>query len=574
MSGTIIDAKSRFYGDRPNADATGERAEQRRQSRMADLARLRTTLRDPKRIEFSDRRIIVRKFGRLIERRYPEEKKAWASRLISAAFGDQAESILKKRARYIRFEGEDISDGDQLFATRRDVLRLSDAWAGLSHDNNPTEEQKAQVLASVCEGTSFFEPARPRLSRGKDSLEEFRLRMEEMIDRVARETDITSYLDQIRHYDIETLPRSKSDISEEEIFALNEQCFPLSSFKHGEGEIRAYKDYSRLRLSGYNFRAEEPPALLPRVRLARVYWPRTVLCLDAGAPAVDVRMAYRSAELDGEERRLREKALRDGGHNSMDVAWDDFIDPLSGEALPGASWRVFWQARSIDLHLTAHSEPEALALGISALEPHWPCAPKDLLEPQDDTVKGAEIDNCVISDEEGDLFAWFPDGDKMLVCRGFSEEQLVPGTEEDPLGPTYETIRYEPAECEIYEGLVDLHFGPLSAGPAWELMTLPMQDWQSVFMANRSWRIPPEVQPALRPLFTAPAGWTPAPDDTLASAILRSLAYGEGSERLDAKLMAAVNHRVACLDEMRMRSELAFEDGLTRSGYGRSGEAP
>ncbi|MFG6501562.1 hypothetical protein [Sulfitobacter sp. 1A15106] len=35
--------------------------------------------------------------------------------------------------RYIRFDGEVISDQDQFFAMRREVLRLSDAWAELHH---------------------------------------------------------------------------------------------------------------------------------------------------------------------------------------------------------------------------------------------------------------------------------------------------------------------------------------------------------------------------------------------------------------------------------------------------------
>lgn len=63
------------------------------------------------------------------ERRYPEERKAWPAKLLQHAFGSgKAESALKKRMRYIRFDGEVISDQDQLFATRREVLRLSDAW--------------------------------------------------------------------------------------------------------------------------------------------------------------------------------------------------------------------------------------------------------------------------------------------------------------------------------------------------------------------------------------------------------------------------------------------------------------
>ncbi len=60
----------------------------------------------------------------------------------------------------------------------------------------------------------------------------------------------------------------------------------------------------------------------------------------------------------------------------------------------------------------------------------------------------------------------------------------------------------------------------------------------------------------------------PAPDDTLASAMLRSLAYAEGPERLDEKLIEAINQRVRCLDEMKRRLEHGFVEGLERHGYG------
>lgn len=569
MSWNVIDAKSKFpRHDAHNPVTIDERVVKRRDERKADLSHLQTVLQEKPRIPQQDRAVLARNLGRLIERRFPGEQKAWASKLISKAFGKQAESILKKRARYIRFEGEDLAEGDQLFADRRVVSRLSDAWATLIHGEAATDEQKAQVLAAACEGTSFFEPARPRLMRGKDALQDFRLRMSEMIDRIARETDIVGYFEEMRHHDVDMVPDNRADLSKEELFSLNERCFPLKAFKHGAGDsLRPYKDYSRLRLAGYDFHSEEPPGLLPRIRLARIYWPRTVLCLDANAPTAEVQAVYRGTEPGTQETQLRETALREAGFKSPRINWSDFIDPMTGQALAGASWRVFWQARSIDLHLTAQGEPEALALGISALEPHWTGAPKDLLHPQDDAVYGAEIDNCVYSNEEDDVFAWFPDGDRMLICRGFSEELPVPGTEEDRLGSTHTTVQHEPNECALYEELIQMHFGPMDASPAWELMTLPMQDWRAVFLTNRPWRNPPEVQPALRPLFDAPAGWTPAPDDTLASAVLRSLAYGEGPERLDLKLIASVNQRVQCLAEMRSQLERDYENGLEKSGY-------
>jgi hypothetical protein len=75
----------------------------------------------------------------------------------------------------------------------------------------------------------------------------------------------------------------------------------------------------------------------------------------------------------------------------------------------------------------------------------------------------------------------------------------------------------------------------------------------------------------LRPLFAAPLGWTPAPDGTLASAVLRSLAYGEGDERLDMKIKQSVNNRIACLRQMKNRLALAYNASLAKHGYGVDG---
>ena len=150
MSWNVIDAKSKFpRHDAHNPVAIEERVEKRRDERKADLLHLRAVLQETTRIPQHDRVVVVRNLGRLIERRFPGEQKAWASKLISKAFGKQAESILKKRSRYIRFEGEDPAEGDQLFADRRVVSRLSDAWATLIHGETATDEQKALVLATV-----------------------------------------------------------------------------------------------------------------------------------------------------------------------------------------------------------------------------------------------------------------------------------------------------------------------------------------------------------------------------------------------------------------------------------------
>ena len=105
----------------------------------------------------------------------------------------------------------------------------------------------------------------------------------------------------------------------------------------------------------------------------------------------------------------------------------------------------------------------------------------------------------------------------------------------------------------------------------WDLLTLPMSDWQEKHYDFPSRRHQDKKPPSLRSLFAAPLGWTPAPDGTLASAILRSLAYGEGDERLDMKVKQSVNDRIACLRQMKDRLALAYNTSLAKHGYGVEG---
>ena len=100
------------------------------------------------------------------------------------------------------------------------------------------------------------------------------------------------------------------------------------------------------------------------------------------------------------------------------------------------------------------------------------------------------------------------------------------------------------------------------------MLAHPMENWQKRDFNSGSRHRGGEMPPSLRPLFTAPNGWTPAPDGTLASAILRSLAYGEGDERLDMKLKQSVNARVACLRHMKDELARTYNASLAKHGYG------
>jgi len=622
----IFDARNRFLRKgreipRPEHE---QGAADRAQSQQLEAQGLRDEFKRAPKFNEQDRKTLVRNLGRLIERKFPDDFRRVAGEVLRTAFGEEGGlSAEKKRKRYIRFDGERMPDHQpgEYLANRMQFQQIINALADRFHGASISALQREQILLSVCDGTSFYGQTRPRLFKEMDLPDQFRERMQEMIDHIARDTDIVAYLDEVRHYNIETHPRGKSDCTEEVLNNLHQQCFPVEQFvhvPHGLNNGTSYAEYSRLHLRGYDIRAEAPSALYPRIRLARIYWPRQVLCLKLGVPALalhDIRNrplgapalaeALRNHDPDPsetkgaqerdaieswrrcKERELRDSALRSAGHDPATMDWKALENPLDREAVDGAEWRTFWQTSNVDLHLVAEDVPEALRLGLSIYDlddRDWTDAPKELLTPTDDAIPGSDI-QCTYTDEPEDYFAWFPASkwsrsgektDEMLVCRGFKRDHNV------ALPPDANGVVETESICDEFEDYTPellqqfrlaaksydkLIFPPTGKG-AWDLLTLPMADWQDQHFDLGSSHHRDEAPPSLRPLFTAPNGWTPAPDGTLASAILRSLAYGEGDERLDMKLKQSVNARVACLRHMKDELARTYNASLAKHGYG------
>jgi hypothetical protein len=278
------------------------------------------------------------------------------------------------------------------------------------------------------------------------------------------------------------------------------------------------------------------------------------------------------------ERELRDQALRSAGFDPSNMDWKALEDPLDRSAVNGAEWRTFWQTTNVDLHLIAEDVPEALRLGVSidnTVDGWWTDAQKDLVLPSDDDIQDKTLD-CIVMDESMNWIPWFPHGDQMLVCRGFFREYSVDLPPDEEGFVDTDSVREEfeedtPAQLQqirekakSYKNIVS----PLTGRGAWDLMALPMNDWQNRHYSLGTNRHQDDLMPSLRPLFSAPNGWTPAPDGTIASAILRSLAYGEGDERLDMKMKKAVNDRVACLRQMKDHLSQAYNASLAEHGYG------
>ena len=353
-----------------------------------------------------------------------------------------------------------------------------------------------------------------------------------------------------------------------------------------------------MKLGGFDLRAEAPSSLLPRLRLARVYWPRRVLCLHAHVPAESlydirtreldeaetrdaldyVRDEIDTAEPDGrryaisewksrKEYAIWQDALRVAGFDPDTMDWHDLEDPASGEARYGAQWRTYWDTLNLDLHLVAEGHPEALRFGLSfggGSSAHWTVAPKSLYLPSDDEKNHTGEYYPVYHASWGD-FRWFYDQGKAYVSRGLRHEYDLPANEEGEIDT--KTLRFGDEHPPIFGDLMTKPLWPLQSNEAWEMLTMRMHGWNDPLYSIGSTKKDDGGLPRLRPLFDAPSGWSPAPDGSLASAILRSLAYGDGGDRLDDKFIAGVNNLVRCFSDMKNGLSQGFDAALHQRGY-------
>lgn len=608
MTGNVIDANGRF-GNNRDARPKPENPEdirlqwaERNLRQKSEAAELRSKLTDCARLDPEDRKVLARNLGRAIERHKGCRPTQIAAELLRSVYGeDGGASREKKRKRYIRFDGEALTDhgpGEEYAAHGVDFLRLAEGLAALISRGGAVDVAKDQMLLSVCDGVSFYGPSRPQLLQDMSLFDRFRQLMAGMIDRTARASDVIAYFDEAQHYTIKTHPEGRDDVGSDVMETLHRQAWTVERFEYAPGKTASYDEYSRLRFGGFDIRAEGVSGLLPELRIARIYWPMQVLCLPASVPTAQLhsiktrdlsaeeieeawnefphrhlsREAYLSLAVEDWRARNEYKlwlgAIREAGFDPDQMDWEDFEDPLTGEALHGATWRVYWEALSVDMHLVADGKPDALHLGLSfagGAWAHWPHAPKSLLRPSDDDAPFVDRNFTLYRQSSSPFVPWHEDGERTYVARGFLHERDIPS--EDELGGETEVTEFGAENPDVFSELMAKPLWPLHAGQVWEILTMRMDDWkQSLPFGGAT--IKQDLRPRLRPLFDAPSGWSPAPDGSLASAIFRSLAYGKGAERLDEKLLAAANNLVRCFADMKDGLAGDFDRALEEHGYG------
>lgn len=606
MTNRIIDAQDRFQSARQKSvdPAEVEKNWADRQSRQnAEAADLRRRLASIARLDVADRKIIARNLGRAIERKHNEKPTLIVGQLFRILYGEEGGlSKEKKRKRYIRFDGDPLNDhaiGEEYAANGREFLRLIEGLADIQEHGSDKNLARDQMLLFVCDGVSFCGPSRPRLLPDVSLFEKVRRVNDSLIDQIVKDTSVVEYLDEVRNYTIETHPRSRNELAPEVGANLHQMTFPVEEFEYiSEQTNDTYDEYSRLRLGGFDIRAEAPSPLYPRMRLARIYWPRQVLCLPAFVSTgslveirnrelspFEVAEALREYEPFGlsdksdedirrhaiihwrrrQEHQMWRDALSESGSNPDTIDWASFEDELDGTALNGAEWRTFWQAMSVDLHLVADGQPDLLHFGLSfggGSGSHWTHAPKDLSQPKDDDVADAVTVDCCVCDEPLHVVAWLPAGEKMQVCRAFWHFY-----DREELDRDQSHVIFDNFDAPVFHDFLSTALYPVQDEKAWALLNMRMKDWRIEHRSPGTRKPCEDEMPSLRPLFDAPHGWTPAPDGSLAAAIFRSLAYGEGNERLDTKFIAATNNLVRCFSEMKEELSQKFNEGLSRNGY-------
>ncbi|MGP6090001.1 hypothetical protein [Antarctobacter jejuensis] len=606
----VIDARGRFptsprkTGKEVNPEELRARRARRRRSEAESL---RAHLTASSRLSVEDRRVLARNLGRAIERKAPEATTQVAGRLFRLVYGEEGgPSRDKKRKRYIRFDSDLMGSheqGNEYAANGRDFLKLAEGLAILFEGDQVPVASCDQMLLIVCEGASFA-PSRPSVPDDIGALDSLRQVMDALTDRITRETDLLAYFEEMPGYAVRVHPQEDAGFSLRSVPDLHLKFPSVEWYEHAPKELDAPLSgkFRRLGLDGFDTMG----ALVPHLRLARIYVPRNMLCLPAMVETQaleDLRTRTLSqielaaaeefrtetiAHLYGPERAMEAAiqawrdhqeyvlwrgALEEAGFDPDRIDWLSFEDPGDRSALHGAEWRTFWQTMTVDLILVADGRPDALHWGLSVSDPllsePWD-AQRDLLVPKDDDHPDRHIDNCIALDEDAGWGPWFPAGQYSHVCRGFSHSYATDTVVNMQMEEWQSDGWYQFADDipDALTGFDEHAILPLQSEKAWSLLTLPMQDWKVPHPSVIGGRMPPSEQlPCLRPLFDAPREWTPAPDGTLASAILAGLAYGEGPDRLDEKILAEVNNRVRCFRDMKQDLASSFDAALAARGY-------
>jgi hypothetical protein len=148
-------------------------------------------LKKTHRTELSDRQVFASNLGRMWREAFPKDAAPRLASLFKEVFGDQGPTQYKKRARFVRFDGED-PDGT-LIAHRRHFVELAEKIAAMAHEGQPADAvrlSKQRAVLQLVEGSSF-DRRRPPAARLRDEAVQALIDcFDQILKRVENEVDL------------------------------------------------------------------------------------------------------------------------------------------------------------------------------------------------------------------------------------------------------------------------------------------------------------------------------------------------------------------------------------------------
>ncbi len=632
MSDKIVDfpsgrarVPSEIDKNKPNApvqidqEARDEAVGRRRPHSNISYDELEQKLRAQKRLSTEDRVLLVRNLGSIIEELSTGSPVKAFNKICEYAYGvEGGQSRAKKRKRFVRFSSDKAPTSmDTLGAHGADFYRLACAAGNLLSGQSALPLEEQSIIRRLCRGTSFSEDAAVSINAEYSPAAAASRAFQNALSTLDLETDVRGYLRICAESSFE-FDGNRDEIDQKSLISSR---IPFAQITYKGPSYN-----SLLNLNSFQ-QAIRLPYLYPGIRLATLFWPRPVLCFDhkddterlSEIKSLTIDDFYAAGKTFGEgttpesalawwQRHLEHEVYIDCIRRSgFDPAgfewslWDKIAKSVGQTAISGMHWRVFFQARSIDLIIGQAGVEGPLDFGFASGN-WWTYAPHDV------TYIGREFSKqtTAISSADGYFNEWhesylgsepessfqgpisYSVADNPVWLHGYAclglrrqtygdnnvhlEGFLDPDVNETPFDDDWITEEQSFGELETPFQQKLIVGGQFSASSdlGRKLQNLELLHVPKIIQCaedQRNWvrsREYPsgEMTPSLQVHFDNSDGWTPLPENTLGNALVSGLIYGKGENSILEKLKADIERRVKLLSAETTRLKAGYLSSL------------
>jgi hypothetical protein len=582
MTGKIIDFKAgRRASPRLEQDefcrAPEPSPEETARQTDEEAARIVEAIRATPRLSASDRRLIARNFGGLIEKHFGSHARGGANEIFLTAYGESsARSMNKKRRRYFRFSDEELPPSGEgeagAYATKGAmVIGLFKAFQTLAGPDQRDQAISRNSIFALSRSTSFTKKA-TRLTE-PTSLEATIIQThDDLVDRIIHETDIASFIEEThrrRFVYKYTRPDSDSSKSNPSGFCDRTPSEMVAIPRKQRGVLRKNHPYS----DGHIVFAERGVA----IPIGRLHFPRQILAFDAPLSNADLPPGFSGRNNDhvGVFRELALEAIRNSGFCQSPLDWS----ALETDHKParGTHWINVWIPRSLRLIISGSGAAKRLSISVRDRPTSYDYAYENFW---DEELGRPPMGHIWAQQEDGfdELAALrLPSApDDWFVYR----DSLVEGVEEDfevgndcLISGRFGAVDFFGGDASNWSEDCALDSPDAAKFLNQELRLIEDFEQRSSFDQDRPFSTHSPLyssdhRPVFIPSFDAPPGPTPAEENSLAELILRSLAYSEGPSGLYPKIKDEIDRLVDMLTSVRNLETETFELGMRAKGFG------